>query len=211
MTRYYFHLFDQIWHLDREGHELPDRQAARSLTIGFARDLIRERPEVASPLARVRLEVEDENGETFLVLKFVDVVEEPGEAPPSPASSQNESRADAGGMAEAPEEHRREDMPAEPGGEVADQPQAGTSGQVEHQAPASPATDQTEERSDDRPADDQAEKTQQTRRLASKGGRYFSKRKAHKPTGFGSKGRKIFSKRKAHKPTGLRPRPWHST
>jgi hypothetical protein len=76
VPRYFIHLFDQIWHIDREGLELPDRAAAQGLAETVAGNLMRDFPETASPMARVRIEVEDEAGAVIIVLKFVDVVDE---------------------------------------------------------------------------------------------------------------------------------------
>jgi hypothetical protein len=76
VPRYFIHLFDQIWHIDREGLELPDRAAAQHLAERIATDLMRDFPETASPMARVRIEVEDETGAVIIVLKFVDVLDE---------------------------------------------------------------------------------------------------------------------------------------
>ncbi len=75
MPRYFIHLFDQIWHIDREGIELPDRAAAQHLTEEIAANLMRDFPETASPMARVRIEVEDETGAVIIVLRFVEVLD----------------------------------------------------------------------------------------------------------------------------------------
>jgi hypothetical protein len=76
VPRYFIHLFDQIWHLDGEGVELPHRVDAQRLVETIAGNLTREYPETASPMARVRIEVEDESGTVIIVLKFVDIVDE---------------------------------------------------------------------------------------------------------------------------------------
>src|SRR5215210_6014691 len=103
MPRYFFNMFNQVWQRDQEGREFPDRGAAQDFAVAFARDLIRERPEVASPLARVCIEVEDDAGETFLVLKFVDVVDEPFE-PLSAGATREGSGPEAGQTAEETQE-----------------------------------------------------------------------------------------------------------
>jgi hypothetical protein len=50
--------------------------AAQNLAQQIAGDLMRDYPETKSPIARVRIEVEDEAGKVLLVLKFVDVVDD---------------------------------------------------------------------------------------------------------------------------------------
>ena len=68
VPRYFIHLFDQIWDIDRDGVELPDRAGAQGLAETIAGDLVRDFPEIASPMARVRIEVEDEAGTVIIVL-----------------------------------------------------------------------------------------------------------------------------------------------
>jgi hypothetical protein len=147
MPRYFFHMFNQVWEPDREGREFPDRGAAQDFAVAFARDVVRERPAVASPLARVRIEVEDDVGETFLVLKFVDVVDEPNESL-SAGTAREGSGPEAGHTAEGTTQEvntedtseERMDENAPPLGEVA---QEGSTGAVSV-ATASPSSPDAE-------------------------------------------------------------------
>ena len=75
MPRYYFHLYDDIISKDHEGQLLPNIQAARVYAIEAARAMMAaEIQEKGTVSLSDWLEVEDEQGEVVLIVKFDEAV-----------------------------------------------------------------------------------------------------------------------------------------
>jgi hypothetical protein len=70
MPRYFFHIFNHEIVMDEEGIDLPDLEAAREVALDSARDLVCESVHQGHLNLDHRLEVNDENGETLIVLTF---------------------------------------------------------------------------------------------------------------------------------------------
>ena len=70
MPRYFFHIHDHDVTLDEEGRELPDLAAARELALDSARELVCESIHHGHLNLDHRIEVQDQQGETALVLTF---------------------------------------------------------------------------------------------------------------------------------------------
>jgi hypothetical protein len=70
MPRYFFHIYNHDVTMDEEGQELPDIEAARELALDSARDLVCDSVHLGHLNLDHRIEVEDEQGETLIVLTF---------------------------------------------------------------------------------------------------------------------------------------------
>ncbi|MDB5720278.1 MAG: hypothetical protein JWP15_896 [Alphaproteobacteria bacterium] len=72
MPQYFFHIFNDDIVMDEEGQELADLEAAREVALDSARDLVCESVQHGHLNLDHRIEVEDDKGETLLVLTFRD-------------------------------------------------------------------------------------------------------------------------------------------
>lgn len=70
MSRYFFHLYDDLVVLDEEGTELPDDLAAHEHALRCAREMACAEIKSGKLSLGHRIEVADEQGETVLVLPF---------------------------------------------------------------------------------------------------------------------------------------------
>ena len=70
MPRYFFHIYDHDITLDEDGRDLPDLAAARELALDSARDLVCESIHRGYLNLDHRIEVQDQQGETVIVLTF---------------------------------------------------------------------------------------------------------------------------------------------
>ena len=70
MPRYFFHIYDHDITLDEDGRDLPDLAAARELALDSARDLVCESIHRGHLNLDHRIEVQDQQGETVIVLTF---------------------------------------------------------------------------------------------------------------------------------------------
>lgn len=75
MPRYFFHLYNNVETHDDEGIVLPDGKAAHERAIVDARRMMAARLEEKGDISLSHwIEVEDELGETLVIVKFGDVV-----------------------------------------------------------------------------------------------------------------------------------------
>ena len=70
MPRYFFHIYDHDITMDEDGRDLPDLAAARELALDSARDLVCESIHRGHLNLDHRIEVQDQQGETVIVLTF---------------------------------------------------------------------------------------------------------------------------------------------
>ena len=70
MPHYFFHIYNHDITMDEEGRDLPDLAAARELALDSARDLVCESVHHGHLNLDHRIEVQDEKGETVIVLTF---------------------------------------------------------------------------------------------------------------------------------------------
>jgi len=61
MQRYFFNLADEAYPIDLQGTEFPSLDDARAEAVRFAGEVLRERPELASPEGELWVEVTDPN------------------------------------------------------------------------------------------------------------------------------------------------------
>lgn len=74
MPRYFFHLYDDLEIRDEEGVTLLDPAAARKLAIESARDVMADNVRGGELCLSHRIEVEDEQGQPVVVVKFRDAL-----------------------------------------------------------------------------------------------------------------------------------------
>ena len=70
MPRFFFHVYDDVVALDEEGCELPDLEAVRQRAIEGARELACEQIRKGKLTLHHRIEVEDEDGKTAMIVPF---------------------------------------------------------------------------------------------------------------------------------------------
>jgi len=76
MPRFYFHIVDgEDVTRDEEGLDLPDREAARLAALDGARDIMAAEIHQGAIDLRMRIEVEDEEGQALLSVPFADAVQ----------------------------------------------------------------------------------------------------------------------------------------
>ena len=74
MSRFFFHLYDDVVSIDEEGSELPDVAAARQRALKNARAIACQEVLEGHLNLTHRIEVEDEKGRPVLVLPFQEAV-----------------------------------------------------------------------------------------------------------------------------------------
>lgn len=74
MTRFFFHVFDDVVALDDEGMELPDAEAARREALAGARALAADQVRKGKLDLSHRIEVADEAGTPVLILTFEEAI-----------------------------------------------------------------------------------------------------------------------------------------
>jgi uncharacterized RmlC-like cupin family protein len=75
MPRYFFSLFDDIDTLDDEGLEIPDREAAETAGLTYARAIAAEQVGRGRLTLSHRIEVADATGAVLKTIRFGDAVE----------------------------------------------------------------------------------------------------------------------------------------
>ena len=73
MPRYFFHVHDGVDHLDGDGTELADLQAARNHAVRYFGDMLRDNPETAWSGEPWSMNVTTENGLVLFTLYFLGV------------------------------------------------------------------------------------------------------------------------------------------
>lgn len=75
MPRFYFHLFNDVTSMDKEGAELPDEAAASRQAIANAREMAAHSVREGHLVLSHRIDVADQSGDTIATFHFGDVVE----------------------------------------------------------------------------------------------------------------------------------------
>jgi hypothetical protein len=75
VSRFYFHIYDEIVVRDDEGLDLPDVAGARATALAGARALMCDQLKDGRLNLDHRIEVEDEAGKPVLTLLFADAIE----------------------------------------------------------------------------------------------------------------------------------------
>ena len=74
MSRYYFNLHNHVEHMDEEGTEMPNLQAAEAHATDCARDEMAHDVREGDACLSDRIDVNDAAGEQVLSVRFGDVV-----------------------------------------------------------------------------------------------------------------------------------------